>query len=260
MKAPSLGSNNQDSTIVPPERKKRSRRRKRRNQKNKDSKTSPTRHHHMHHRVTPSPTKRIYKNLADWDSTADRVVAMDCEMVGVGEDGVRSVLARVSIVDFYGNLLLNTFVKPTEPVTDYRTFVSGVRPHNLDSSDAMEFHACRSLVQQFLQDKILVGHGLINDLQVLQLTHQWYHLRDSATYDPFLKPFGRPKRLKELAAQELGIIIQREGEEHCSLEDARAVMMLYRNKQHEWDYTVKAQWNNVRCPLRDLSPIRDIYI
>lgn len=121
----------------------------------------------------------------------------------------------------------------------------------------MEFHVCRHLVQQLLQDKILVGHGLINDLHVLQLTHQWYHLRDSATYDPFLKPGRRPKRLRELAAQELGIRIQREGEEHCSLEDARAVMMLYRDKKHEWDFAVKAQRDYVlACPLRDLSPIR----
>jgi RNA exonuclease 4 len=199
--------------------------------------------------------KRMYQSLMDWEISADRVVAMDCEMVGVGEDGVRSILARISLVDFYGNLLLDTFVKPTEPVTNYRTFVSGVRPHNLNSPAAMEFQVCRSLVQRFLLDKILVGHGLNNDLEVLRLTHQWYHLRDSATYGPFLKPGCRPKRLKELAAEELGISIQREGDEHCSLEDARAVMMLYRNKQREWDDAITAQRNFVlHCPLRDLSP------
>jgi hypothetical protein len=39
------------------------------------------------------------------------------------------------------------------------------------------------------------------------------------------------------------------------------VMMLYRNKQHEWDHAVKAQQSYfLRCPLHDLSPIRGISI
>jgi len=49
-------------------------------------------------------------------------------MVGVGEDGVESALARVSIVNFHGHLVLDKFVKPNEKVTDFRTHVSGIRP------------------------------------------------------------------------------------------------------------------------------------
>jgi RNA exonuclease 4 len=56
---------------------------------------------------------------------------MDCEMVGVGENGKESVLARVSIVNHFGHCIYDTFVKPTEKVTDYRTHVSGVRPADL---------------------------------------------------------------------------------------------------------------------------------
>ena len=59
-----------------------------------------------------------------------KAVAMDCEMVGVG-DGKESILARVSIVNHYGSPLYDKFVKPRENVTDYRTFVSGVRPEDL---------------------------------------------------------------------------------------------------------------------------------
>lgn len=58
---------------------------------------------------------------------------MDCEMVGVGEDGKDSVLARVSIVNQFGNVLLDKYVKPREQVTDYRTAVSGIRPHNIEN-------------------------------------------------------------------------------------------------------------------------------
>ncbi|GFY39862.1 RNA exonuclease 4 [Trichonephila inaurata madagascariensis] len=44
-------------------------------------------------------------------------------MVGVGPRGCDSILARVSIVNAYGECIYDTFVKPKEKVTDYRTFV-----------------------------------------------------------------------------------------------------------------------------------------
>ena len=59
-----------------------------------------------------------------------KIVCMDCEMVGVG-DGSENMLARVSIVNQYGEPVYDKFVKPKEEVIDYRTFVSGVRPQDL---------------------------------------------------------------------------------------------------------------------------------
>jgi RNA exonuclease 4 len=56
---------------------------------------------------------------------------MDCEFVGVGEDGVDSVLARASIVNSHGHCVYDKFVKASEPVTDYRTAVSGIRPEDM---------------------------------------------------------------------------------------------------------------------------------
>ena len=56
---------------------------------------------------------------------------MDCEMVGVGAGGQDSILARVSIVNQFGQCIYDTFVMPTEAVTDYRTRFSGVRPKDL---------------------------------------------------------------------------------------------------------------------------------
>jgi Exonuclease len=56
---------------------------------------------------------------------------MDCEMVGVGEDGKDSILARVSIVNHFGHCVYDKYVKPTERVTDYRTKVSGIRPADI---------------------------------------------------------------------------------------------------------------------------------
>lgn len=58
-------------------------------------------------------------------------MAIDCEMVGVGAQGLQSTLGRVSIVNWHGAVLLDTFVKPKERVVDYRTWVSGVSAEDL---------------------------------------------------------------------------------------------------------------------------------
>ncbi len=49
-------------------------------------------------------------------------------------------------------------------MTDLRTAVSGVRFANL--RDAPTFEDVQGRVSKLLKDKILVGHGLENDLQV----------------------------------------------------------------------------------------------
>ena len=54
-------------------------------------------------------------------------------MVGVGIDGKESMLARVSIVNSFGDTVYDTFVAPMQTVVDYRTEFSGVRPQDLVS-------------------------------------------------------------------------------------------------------------------------------
>lgn len=63
----------------------------------------------------------------------NNILAIDCEMVGIGPDGSKNSLARVSIVDYNGMILLDTFVRQRRVVTDYRTFVSGIHEEDLQS-------------------------------------------------------------------------------------------------------------------------------
>lgn len=60
-----------------------------------------------------------------------KAVCLDCEMVGIGEMGMDNMIARVSIVNQLGQCLYDKHVKPTEPVVDYRTAVSGITEENL---------------------------------------------------------------------------------------------------------------------------------
>ena len=48
-------------------------------------------------------------------------------MVGVGLEGEESSLARVSLVNYHGAIILDEFVRQRERVIDYRTHVSGIR-------------------------------------------------------------------------------------------------------------------------------------
>ena len=103
------------------------------------------------------------------DVDIGKYVGIDCEMVGVGGDEERSVLARVSIVNFHGTQVYDSFVKPKEFVTDWRTHVSGVSPKNM--ATARTFEEVQEEVSIILKDRVIVGHAIRNDLDALMLSH-----------------------------------------------------------------------------------------
>jgi len=189
-----------------------------------------------------------------------KYVSLDCEMVGIAGDSKKtslaakhgedeSSLARVSVVNYYGAILLDVFVRQRERVTDWRTAVSGVRES--DMVNAKPFSEVQKAVSDLLKDRILVGHAVHNDLQALLLSHPHNMIRDSQiltgkygtlstqlpadTVGALTAPIKRNKRaaLKKLVNQELDIDIQ--SGEHSSVLDARAAMALYRLHRKIWD-------------------------
>ncbi|XP_075160300.1 uncharacterized protein LOC142233302 [Haematobia irritans] len=167
----------------------------------------------------------------------NKYVGMDCEMVGVGLKGQDDMLARVSIVNKRGEVILDKFVKPRESVTDYRTSVSGIRPHDIENGE--DFKKVQEEVVQLLQGKILVGHAIGNDLAVLHIKHPYTQIRDTARYKPLsrLVANGRTPSLKRLSQAILGMEIQTG--EHNSVEDARAAMNIYNRLSSEWEKYLK---------------------
>ncbi len=92
---------------------------------------------------------------------------MDCEFVGVGFEGKESVLARASVVNQFGHVLLDEFVRPRERITDYRTAVSGITPHHMrKGGPAKDFATVHAAIAELCKGRILVGHAIHNDLKV----------------------------------------------------------------------------------------------
>ncbi|TPX30806.1 hypothetical protein SmJEL517_g05716 [Synchytrium microbalum] len=177
----------------------------------------------------------LQKEVAPVPASRQKVgkyIAMDCEMVGIGPAGLVSALARVSIINFHGHVVLDTFVKPIEQVTDFRTHVSGVTPALLHQG--ITFKEAQDLVASILKDRTVVGHAIKNDFQALLLDHPRKLIRDTQLYKPFQRAVDSKKpALKRLAAQILNISIQ-EGS-HSSVEDARVAMLLYQMHRVEWE-------------------------
>eukprot|EP00899_Mesostigma_viride_P015617 jgi/Mesvir1/24056/Mv10785-RA.1 len=175
------------------------------------------------------------KTIAPADSPPKltKVLALDCEMVGVGSDGVRSVLARVCLVNDKGEVVYDKFVKPIERITDYRTHVSGVRASDLNGSKAVGFYEAQKQVEEMIKGRILVGHALKNDMKALMLSHPRRMMRDTSTYFRFRGGKGRPRALRHLAKDILGRTIQ-EGK-HSPDQDARAALDLYLSCRKEWE-------------------------
>lgn len=159
-------------------------------------------------------------------------------MVGVGPKGSESVLARVSIVNWHGYTLLDRFVKPKEQVTDYRTFVSGIRAKDLRG--APSFDAVQLEVAEMIKGRVLVGHAIQNDLKAILLDHPRRMIRDTATFQP-LRDLAQTKfpGLRKLATIVLGIDIQKKGQEHSSVEDARTTMAIFRTQKEAWEKSLR---------------------
>ncbi|XP_060697628.1 RNA exonuclease 4 [Hemiscyllium ocellatum] len=201
------------------------------------------------HTAVPSLEKVLVKDEAFQGLT--KAVAMDCEMVGVGSDKVDSILARVSIVNQFGKCIYDKYVKPTEKVTDYRTWVSGVRPADMRNGE--DFKVVQREVAEILEGRVLVGHAVHNDLKILFLDHPKKNIRDTQKYKPFKTAVrcGRPS-LKHLCSKVLKVKVQES--EHSSVQDAQATMRLYTLVRQKWEADVKAKYRTKKQVVKVGKP------
>ncbi len=186
-----------------------------------------------------------------------KLLALDCEMVGWKG---RNLLAQVSIVDISGKVVYTKYALPPEGASfnniNYRTKFSGVTK-NILSTAKNSANTVSGEVLDIIRGNIVVGHGLINDFNALELpiNSPDYQIIDTATTPAFMKPDPRtgklqPNKLKNLALWFLGKEIQ--GETHDPTEDAVTAMQLVMTYGIIFDiteetvkaeYTTQEEWN-----------------
>jgi DNA polymerase III epsilon subunit-like protein len=126
--------------------------------------------------------------------TPDHIVALDCEMVGCGSKGRISALGRCSIVNYHGEIIYDSFVKPILPVTDYRTKWSGIKRKHL--STAVPFSEAKKLIKRHLSGKYIVGHDLKNDFSALKFSPHPLLVKDTSKCLALRHIAGLPEQQK----------------------------------------------------------------
>ena len=61
-----------------------------------------------------------------------KIISIDCERVLTvkGEQ-----VCRVSVVNYFGNVVLDTLIQPSRVVMDYRTDITGIKPQELKNGE-----------------------------------------------------------------------------------------------------------------------------
>lgn len=168
-------------------------------------------------------TKSSYKPITD-DSP---LFSLDCEMCKTAID--RFEVARVTLLNGSGEVILDTFVKPFSEIYDYVTAYSGVTKEKLDQCTTRLNDVQEKMCEILPADAILVGQSLENDLKCLQLYHP-YIIDTSICYN-LSGHKDRKTSLKVLSSVFLGKSIQNSTVKgHCSKEDALAALKLVQLK------------------------------
>ncbi|XP_053134334.1 interferon-stimulated 20 kDa exonuclease-like 2 isoform X2 [Hemicordylus capensis] len=143
----------------------------------------------------------------------NKMVAVDCEMVGTGPGGRNSELARCSVVSYHGDLMYDKFIRPVNPITHFRTRWSGIQRHHM--RNAVPFKAAQKEILKLLSGKIVIGHAIHNDFKALKYFHPKSLTRDTSKIPLLNRKAGFPETevasLKRLTKQLLHRDIQELG-------------------------------------------------
>ncbi|KAF8343149.1 ribonuclease H-like domain-containing protein [Cantharellus anzutake] len=182
-----------------------------------------------------------------------RYIALDCEVVKIKPpytDKMEMSLARVSVVNFHGDIIIDVFVKQVEPVEDYLTAVSGIRPGDLDGPNSVSIRDVRKKVEDLFKGRVLIGHTLSRNLKTLFLAHDHSDTVDIQTMLAIRSKYNSQEAsLRELTRRECGVDI--EDQQRSSVLKARASMAIFRLYKHTLTLLYKRKREESNAPDRN---------
>ncbi|KZT57809.1 hypothetical protein CALCODRAFT_433535 [Calocera cornea HHB12733] len=157
----------------------------------------------------------------------------------IGHGGTIPQLARVTLVDYHGQIIYDLWIRPQSPITGpvrNQTFPNeGAERMCMLYPSLSSFEEVQALIGEVLEDRIIVGHSLWESLSILGLSHPAALTRDVELYWPFRNRLNLQThvRLQTLIWHFMRRHIQRNRMD--SLENARAQIDLYRSVEREWE-------------------------
>lgn len=238
-------------------KKKRSRRRRKPRSTNNATTTTTTTSHPPTQAATPTKVKPVVKSPHNHNNTTtssttskrphdspmtkrDLYFSLHCGLVSIAHGNL--AVARVTMINYDAQVVLDTFVQVPVPVLDFGR--TGITPQAISpkkNPQAMSFAQVRQSVRQILRGKIVVGHDLGTSLKALGLTHPTSDMRDASMFRFFQYDqvdgvtqqrvvVQRP--LVDLAAE----FLQRDLPISCSAMDmCMAQLELYKTFRKEWE-------------------------
>lgn len=242
----------QDDSKVPPPAPKKKKRARGRRRKPKARKVESVQQRKKVPQVIPNPPTTTKKQHDAPMKKKDLYFSFTCSMVSI--KGGALAVARVSIVNWDLETVLDTFVHVPVPVTDF--LESGISPDNIRKSksntNATSFSAARQSVEQILRGKILIGHQLSEKLTALGLTHPSTDVRDTAV-------FFRDINLRNLTKMHL----ERDLPETCSadfpLKSCAAALDIYKAFRREWEQDLIQKSQQSEQTLQKAPPMYTVY-
>ncbi len=165
------------------------------------------------------------KPYGTWCASNPQAIAIDCEMCETQDplSGAKNpkALCRLSVVNAENpeEVLLDTLVKPSWPVSDYRTRINGIGKEDLEKVEFTLRHAQAFMMALCSEETVIVGHAVQNDLAALNMEH--YCVADSSFLFFAKDSTSASVSLKDLV---LSIFKKEMPDTHDSVNDARKAL------------------------------------
>jgi len=184
------------------------------------------------------------RNELSLEDIRRRILFLDCEFVGgykepnkLGKWKGTSLLASICIMKYDGEIILNTHVTPSKKIKSYVKWITGFTPQDLRNK-RKDFEII-SEVQKLVIGKVLIGHDLTADLEVLKISKETLMgIRDLSTSSILMEMTEcKNSRLKlgNLATEFLGRSIYNNLGQHSGLRDVQAIRDLYIKFEKQWE-------------------------